>query len=101
MKSNKEKYPIGTIIYYSLDIDDLNPKINTGKISEIFYHDLETSKGTKKIKLYKVNDSLAMMSNAFYTIEELYKMADRLHYLTNEVDKNRALLKSISSVEKI
>ena len=36
-----------------------------------------------------------MQCNAFYTLEELYKMANRLQYLTKEYDKEKAIEKDI------
>jgi len=91
-----EKYPIGTEVYYSLeDYDSGEDIIYKGTISKIDYHDFKIKDNSYHMKMYQVNKGLGMQCNAFYTLEELYKMANRLQYLTKEYYKEKAIEKDI------
>ena len=93
---NEEKYPIGTEVYYSLeDYDTGGEAIYKGKITDIYDHEVNLLNVKHKMKIYKIDNKIGMQYNAFYTLEELIKMADRLKYLTKEIDKTKAIEKEV------
>lgn len=93
---NEEKYPIGTEVYYQLeDYDTGEDLIYKGKITDIYNHEVNLLNKKHKMKIYKINDQIGMQRNAFYTLEELMAMANRLQYLTKEIDKTKAIEKEV------
>lgn len=92
----KEKYPVGTKVYYSSeDYNTGEDVIYEGEVQDIYYHTLNLGGKELNMKLYKINDGLSMQCNAFYTLEELMSMANRLQYLLNEFDKEAAINKDV------
>lgn len=92
-KINEEKYPIGTEVYYSLDdYETGEPIIYKGKITKIYYTDLDVADTTLHLKMYEVNEGLGMQCNAFYTIEELFALKERLEQTYSELSKDKLLL---------
>lgn len=90
MKDEVEKYPIGTTVYYSVeDYDTGKECIYEGKITNIYYKDLELNDTKVHMKLYAIGDGLSMQCNAFYTLEELFQLKERLEYLQQEVVKDK------------
>lgn len=98
----EEKYPVGTEVYYSLDdFDSGEPVIYKGVIKAIHRNDIKLGphpkdpKGMptilKDAKFYEVNDGLSLMCNAFYTLDELFELKDRLELLMHETNKQRLL----------
>ena len=88
----KEKYPVGTKVYYSSeDYNTGEDIIYEGEVQDIYYHTLNLGGKELNMKLYKVNDGLSMQCNAFYTLDELMSMAQRLQYLVDEIDKEKVL----------
>ena len=88
----KEKYPIGTEVYYSIeDYDTGESIIHKGKITKIFYNDLNLNGKTIHSKFYEINNGWSMQENCFYTINELFKMKERLEYLQNELSKEKLI----------
>lgn len=84
---------VGDEVFYSLeDYDTGEDIIYKGKITKIFMQDVtfiyansgKETKTKKYIRLYQVADGLAMQRNAFYTIDELFKMREKLE----EIIKN-------------
>lgn len=86
---NDEKYPIGTEVYFTMeDYNSGDEIIYKGVVSDIFYHKLKLKDVTLNMKLYRVGDGIAMQCNAFYTLEELFQMKERLIYLQHELGKD-------------
>lgn len=84
-KEFRKKEPeIGDVVAYSLEVYDTGEDvIYTGVIQDIFFQTIQIGKVKRNIKLYKVNDGLAMQRNAFYTMDELFNMKERLEKLLN------------------
>lgn len=77
---------IGDKVYYSLeDYDTGEDFIYEGVVKDIYLQDIDIGGKNIELKMYKVADGLAMQRNAFYTIEELFKMKERLEFLLNEL----------------
>lgn len=75
---------IGDVVAYTLEIYDTGEDvIYTGVIQDIFFQTIQIGKIKRNIKLYKVNDGLAMQRNAFYTMDELFNMKEKLEKLLN------------------
>lgn len=88
----EEKYPIGTEVYYSLE------DYNTGE--DIIYKGIVQNIEIKKVnlldkeyemKMYMLDTRMGMQCNAFYTLKELYDMAERLRYIKQIYDKDKIL----------
>lgn len=93
---NEEKYPIGTKVYFNSDIDDTGEVvIRQGTILSISDHDINIMGKIRTKKMYKISEGLFMQRNSFYTLEELMLMANRLQYLTKEIDKTKAIEKEV------
>lgn len=92
-----EKYPIGTKIYYSLeDYDTGEPVIYKTKVKTIFIKNIQIpiTKKEMKVKIYEMEDGMGMTKNAFYTLQELFDMKDRLEMNINSCDKETILKES-------
>lgn len=93
MKETKEKYPIGTEVYYTLeDYDTGEDIIYKGKVRRIYYTDFELNEHKFHLKMYEVNKGLGMQSNNFYTIQELFKLKQRLEETYQDLAKDALLI---------
>lgn len=88
----EERYPIGTEVYYSLeDYETGEDIIYKGTITKIYYTDLDVADTTLHLKMYEVNEGLGMQCNAFYTIEELFALKNRLEQTYLELSKDKLI----------
>lgn len=93
MTKTKEKYPVGTEVYYSLeDYNTGEDIIYKGKVRKIYYTDLELNDKTFHLKMYEVRKGLGMQSNSFYTLEELFKLKTRLEETYHDLTKDALLI---------
>lgn len=95
MSKQKEKYPIGTRVYYSLDNwDDNGMSIYSGVIEDIKIQDLKVGDKSFKVKFYYLDNGMGLQRNAFYTIDELFQLKERLEQNMQSVEKEILLGKS-------
>lgn len=88
----KEKYPVGTTVYYTLDdYDTGEPVIYSGKIVKITNQTLNLNGKKFPAKFYQLDSGLGMIYNSFYTIEELFQLKEKLELTMNEFLKDKLL----------
>lgn len=95
-----EKYPVGTKVYYSLDAYETGePTIYSGTITRIDNSNIKLLNTELPAKVYYLDTEIGLMSNSFYTIQELFQLKEKLENTYNEYRKDLLLSQEVGTNE--